>query len=199
MSDADLTKWDERYRAGAYADRPHPTRFLEAHLGELPRGTALDVACGAGRNALFLARAGYRVDALDISPAALERGRSAAAAEGLEIDWIRADLEQGLDSIAELEARYDLIVMIRYVNLSLVPALIARLADGGCLLCEEHLQTRRAVAGPRSAAYRLGSNQLLRAAEPLRVRYYREGAAVDPDGRGVELAQLIGCRTRIDV
>lgn len=199
MSDADLRKWDERYRAGAYADRPHATELLEDHLATLPRGAALDVACGAGRNALALARAGYRVDAVDISPAGLERGRAAAAAENLAVNWFCADLDRGLETIAGLQARYDLIVMVRYVNLPLIPALVARLAADGCLLCEEHLQTQRAVAGPKSAEYRLGPNQLLRAAEPLRIVFYREGAVVDPDGRDAELAQLVGCRTLLDV
>lgn len=199
MSDADLRKWDERYCAGSYAERPHATRLLEDYLDTLPRGNALDIACGAGRNALFLARAGFHVDAIDISPAGLERGRAAAVAEGLKINWICADLDRGLDSIAGLESRYELIVMVRYVNMALLADLIARVGERGCLLCEEHLRTRREVAGPRSAEFRLAPNQLLHAAAPLRVVFYREGIVVDPDGREAALAQLIGAGAGFDV
>lgn len=199
MTDADLSKWDERYRAGGYAARPHPTRLLEDFLDTLPRGNALDVACGTGRNALFLAAAGYRVDAIDISPVGLQRARTESTARGLKINWICADLDAGLDVIPGLADRYDLIVLVRYVALPLMPELVARLSSGGCLLCEEHLQTSRAVVGPKTAEYRLGPNQLLRAAAPLRVRFYREGAVIDPDGREAELAQLVACRDGPDV
>ena len=73
-----------------YAERTHASALLEQWLARLPRGRALDVACGAGRNALRLAAAGFTVDALDISAAALERAATAAVDAGLTIHWIRA-------------------------------------------------------------------------------------------------------------
>lgn len=194
MSHADRLKWDERYRAGSYAARPHPTQLLADRLAELPRGRALDIACGAGRNALFLAEAGYEVDAVDVSPIGLERGARSAAERGLAINWIEADLETTPAATVLADSDYDLIVMVRYVNMPLIAALAERLRDGACLVCEQHLKTSRDVVGPKNPAYRLAPNELLAAAGNLRVLFYREGIVEDPDGRPAALAQLIACR-----
>jgi len=190
MSDVDREKWDERYATGAYSARTHPTQLLADWIDDLPRGRALDVACGAGRNALFLAERGYTVDAVDISSVALDRARATAAERGLEINWIEMDLE------AEEPPgdHYDLIVVVRYTHPTLVARLIGQLADGGFLLCEEHLLTNRDVVGPTSAAFRTRPNELLGLSTGLRVIYYHEGLVEDPDGRTAALAQLIGCR-----
>jgi len=190
MSDTDREKWDERYASGAYAARTHPTQLLADWLPQLPKGRALDVACGAGRNALYLAEHGYAVDAIDISSVALDRARATAAERSLEINWIETDLEAGT-----LQGdHYDLIVMVRYTHPTLVADLIGQLADGGFLLCEEHLLTDCDVVGPSSAAFRTRPNELLGLSTGLRVIYYHEGLVVDPDGRTAALAQLVGCR-----
>src|SRR5205814_5476112 len=77
MSTEDRTRWDARYQAAAPARRP--AAFLTALEGELPRsGRALDVAGGAGRNALWLARRGLEVTLVDIAPSALALARAAA-------------------------------------------------------------------------------------------------------------------------
>lgn len=200
MSGSERDKWDERYRSGSYSGRTHPTALLAEWLGELPRGRALDVACGTGRNALHLAAAGFEVDALDISPVGLERGRQAAAARGLEVRWLEADLD-GEPDAALPDGPYDLIVWVRYVNAALMAPLVRRLAPGGWLLCEQHLESSAAVVGPSSPQFRLRPNELLRSflaaavsADELVVRYYREGIVTDPDGRPAALAQLLGCR-----
>ena len=190
MSEIDRRKWDERYASGAYAARTHPTKLLVDRIDELPRGRALDVACGAGRNSLYLAEHGYDVDAVDISSVALDRARATAAKRGLDVNWIEMDLEaQDLP-----DDHYDLIVIVRYTHPTLVAELIGKLADGGFLLCEEHLLTDRNVVGPTSAAFRMRPNELLGLSTGLRVLYYREGLVEDPDGRTAALAQLIGCR-----
>lgn len=190
MTDSDRERWDERYRSGAYAARTHPTQLLAEWLPRLPRGRALDVPCGAGRNALYLAEHGYAVDAIDISAVALERARQSAARRNVAVNWMELDLE----SAALPEQRYDLIVMVRYVHSGLLEALIGRLSDGGHLLCEQHLRTHRDVAGPKSPDFRMRPNELLALATGLRVVYYHEGLFKDPDGNVAALAQLIACR-----
>lgn len=194
MSEAERDKWDERYRDGAYERRVHPTALLASWLPQLRTGTALDVACGAGRNALFLASAGYRVDALDISPVGLDRGRRDAELRGLYVRWLEADLDGDPDRM--LPARsYDLIVWVRYVHRTLFPFLAKRLAPGGHLLCEQHLVTTAEVVGPKTAAFRLEPGELRKAAAGLEIQHYYEGPVTDPDGRPVALTQLVARST----
>ena len=147
MSAAERDKWDARYRDGAYEGRTHPTALLEECLPRIPRGRALDVACGAGRNALYLAANGFRVTALDISRVGLQRGRSSAAERGLDIEWLYADLDEDLES-ALPAGPFELIVWVRYMHRTLMPLLIARLAAGGTLVCEQHLKTEKPGDGP---------------------------------------------------
>ena len=116
--------------------------------------------------------------------------RAAAAERGLDVNWMEMDLE----AEAIPGDHYDLIVIVRYTHPTLVADLIGRLADGGFLLCEEHLLTDRDVVGPTSAAFRVRPNELLGLSTGLRVIYYHEGLVEDSDGRTAALAQLIGCR-----
>lgn len=167
MSDADKERWNARYASGEYIARTHPSELLARWIDRLPRGRALDVACGAGRNAIFLASEGYRVEAMDISSVALERASRRAQEEGLEVRWIEADLEriarahierppapQGARSpIPERRegdgarfasatgiprGAYRLVVVARFLDRPLIPHLIDALAPGGYLIYDHH-------------------------------------------------------------
>jgi len=195
MSVADRIKWDERYRAGAYAEREHPSALLAEWELRLPRGRALDVACGAGRNSLFLAATGRRVDAVDISAVALDRARETARARRLQVRWIEADLDEDPAQSLPREP-YDSIVLIRYVNAKLLMALLERLAPNGMLVCEQHVESREDVVGPKTLGFRLRRNELLRDVMGQRgpgdsVVYYSEGLVIEPDGKRAALAQLV--------
>jgi tellurite methyltransferase len=190
MSDAERDRWNERYRDGAYERRAHPTALLSEWLPRLPAGRALDVACGAGRNALYLAANGYRVDALDVSDVALARARRSAAERGVDVHWICADLDEPRGATLP-RVDYDLIVWVRYIHRDLMPHLVERLRPGGALLCEQHLSTGATVAGPRNPGFRLAPGELELMARDLQVLHYNEGPIVDPDGRTVALAQLV--------
>lgn len=92
-ADAERERWNRRYAAG---DRVHATpvanRFLVEEVADLAPGAALDVACGAGRNAVWLAARGWRVTAVDYSSAALAMARDLAAAGGVRVEWIEDDV-----------------------------------------------------------------------------------------------------------
>ena len=191
MSLADKTKWEGRYTQGSYLLRRYPSPFLEQWLprfGPAPGAErALDLACGAGRNALHLARSGFRVDAVDIAASALERARASAREQGLSVNWRNEDLDG-----AELErGAYQVVSVIRYMNRNLVPAIRDALAPAGWLLFEHHFVTEAAVGGPRGTAFRLQPQELLHAFEGLRVVYYLEDIIADPDGRSMALARLV--------
>jgi SAM-dependent methyltransferase len=190
VSNADRLKWDERYREGSYEARTYPTELLEEWLPRLPRGRALDIACGAGRNSLYLAANGYRVDAIDISGEAIERARASALARGLEINWIVADLD---DAPLPPET-YDVIFIARFLHRGLMPRAKEALRQGGVFLFEHHLISSSPVGGPGSREFRLRPNELLHLFWDLRVLYYREHLDDDRDGRRMALAEIVACK-----
>jgi SAM-dependent methyltransferase len=104
--------WDRRYSEPNLLWSAAPNRFLVEEATDLPPGRTLDLACGEGRNALWLAELGWRVTAVDYSSVAIAKARDRAALAGVEIDFVCADL---LEYEPELEA-YDL-VLVLYLQL----------------------------------------------------------------------------------
>ena len=186
MSQQDRNKWNQRYAEDNY-HKNNPVTLVEDWLPRLPVGRALDVACGAGRNALFLAQAGYRVDAIDISPVGLNMARNKATDQGLSINWI----EQDLDQPYPFDTDYDLIVVMWYVNPDLITRLCDCLAPGGYLLCEEHLITDQEVIGPNSSNFRVASGELREAVSGLEVLLYEESVEAIPEGGQVASARVV--------
>lgn len=84
--------WDERYASEEYAYGTEPNDFLKAHFHHLSKGRILSLAEGEGRNAVFLAKQGYAVTAVDASRVGLEKALKLAEAQGVAIECIRADL-----------------------------------------------------------------------------------------------------------
>jgi SAM-dependent methyltransferase len=197
LSQLDRDKWNRKYREGAYARRLKPSSFLVESLPKLeiaadpPR--AVDVACGLGRNALYLARRGWEVGAIDVSDVALQKLVAAAAAESLAINCVAADLEADPAAVARCAGghRYDLALVVRYANLPLIRRLPEVIAPGGYLLVEKHLVTDVDVVGPRDPRFRARPGELREAAEGLEIVEYREGVIEDPDGRRVALVRLL--------
>ena len=190
MSESERMEWDRRYQTGEYRPRTRPSPFLEQWLDRLPTGRALDVACGTGRNALRLAEAGYRVDAVDISRAAIEKARIEGERRGITVAWQVVDLDD-----ARLEAAaYDVITVIRYVNRKLWPRLIGALFPNGWLLIEHHLRTTADVGGPSSPEFRLAPQELLHAFDGLRILHYEEVLeTAQGEERPFALARLVAC------
>ena len=92
-SDRMRERWNRRYAsADPIHSTPVPNRFLVAEVAGLPPGRALDLACGAGRNAVWLAERGWRVTAVDFSDVGLSMARELARARGVSVEWIEADV-----------------------------------------------------------------------------------------------------------
>lgn len=194
MSQADLDKWDERYRSGDYLGRDYPSPFLDAWLARLPHpvfdGRALDIACGAGRNALCLAQTDLQVDAIDISQAALDRAAATAQQRGLQVNWIQADLD---DVALEVDA-YNLISIVRFMHRQMAPQIIDALTANGWLIIEHHLQSTQPVGGPTTNTFRLAPQELLQDYAALRVVFYEECIDQDRDGRVMGLVRMVACK-----
>jgi tellurite methyltransferase len=173
MSRDDQIRWDRQHaeRQG----REQPALFLrqvfDNHLVDITAGRALDIACGSGRNALFLAEKGFEVTGIDISAVALAHAEQRAKQKSLSILWRQADLEN-----YTLEAAaYDLIVNIDYLQRSLLPAITAALKLGGFVIFETYLIDQQTIGHPNNPDYLLKHNELLRYFPDFRVLYYREG------------------------
>ena len=190
MSDEDRKKWNARYRDNAYRERLYPSRIVESWLPKLPKGKALDIACGAGRNAIYLALNGYHVHAFDVSEVAISFAEHRAQEEGVSISWQVADIDHGLPS----RVRYDLILMVRCVDLSIVRSACERLAPSGVILVENHLQINDPplrLCGPSSPLYRVSPGSMMSAVKGLESFFTYEGIIEEPDGSHSAVAQVI--------
>jgi len=158
MSAEDRLRWDRRWaeEGACRSTEPHP--LLVRYAGQLGGGRALDLACGLGQNALWLAGRGYNVDAVDISPVALAQARAEAARRGLSVNFIEADL----DSYVLPVAAYDLIAVFYFLDRRLLPALRAALVPGGWLFYETFNLGRLAHAPDIPAVYLLEIGELPR-------------------------------------
>jgi SAM-dependent methyltransferase len=90
----DATDWDERYRAAELIWGAQPNRWVVHELSELPPGTGVDLACGEGRNALWLAARGWRMIGVDFSAVALDKARTLESGQPEEapgVEWVHAD------------------------------------------------------------------------------------------------------------
>ncbi len=180
--------WDEKYRLTAAAQSTEPASIVGELLPLLPRGPALDVACGTGRHALLLGARGQHVTAVDWSGAGLEVLEARARAEGIAIrrisgaeqtvkrhhggiDLVQADLEQ----LHLPENTFGLILCVQYLQRSLFSQLQRALKAGGVLLFETFTQAQLEFnGGPRNPEYLLKSGELRNAFPGLRVLFCRE-------------------------
>ena len=131
--------WDERYSESDRIWSGEPNGALVAEIASVQPGRALDVGCGEGADAIWLAQHGWSVTAIDVSSVALERGRRAAARLGVDVDWRLTGLVEaalpagGFDLVS---AQYP--ALPRDPGEGAVQALLAAVAAGGILLFVHH-------------------------------------------------------------
>jgi SAM-dependent methyltransferase len=94
MAGVERDYWNRKHAEAGLLFGAEPNRFLVAEVEDLPPGRALDVACGAGRNAVWLAERGWSVTGVDFSDVALANARGLAAERGLSVEWVQADLRE---------------------------------------------------------------------------------------------------------
>ncbi len=180
----DRIEWNRRYRRETFSAQP--ATIVRAHARRAPAGRALDVACGNGRNACYLAGLGFSVDAVDIAAEGLSR--FACRPQGIR--RICADLDH---FILPREC-YNLIVNIRYLNRRLLPALQDGLAPGGMLIFESYLNAPvRATSGRHRADHLLEAGELRRAFGTLDIVDYREHPSLHPEAPPLK-ASLVALR-----
>jgi SAM-dependent methyltransferase len=173
-------EWNRRYAGSELLWTAKPNRFLVAETSSLAPARALDLACGEGRNAVWLAEQGWRVTGVDFSDVALAKARELAAARGVQAEWTQADL---LD-YRPVEGAYDLVLLF-YLQLPaaerrrVVRTAAGALAPGGTLLVVAHDSSNleHGHGGPRDAA----------------VLYTAADVVADLEGSGLEVerAELV--------
>jgi SAM-dependent methyltransferase len=184
-----MTTWDERFRDGDYPAHPDPSPVLREYVEPTTDGRALDVACGTGRNSLFLAEQGYEVDALDQSAEGLRMTRETATAQGVadRVNLIQADATE-FDYPA---GRYDVVTISFFRVLDRLSDLKAALGPDGLFFYQHHLRSvPPAGKGPSSDRYRFRANELLHACLDLTVLYF-EASSEQADGRLSATAEVV--------
>lgn len=155
IEDVERADWDRRHAERALRFGDEPSRFLVAELEGLTPGRALDLACGSGRNAVWLAERGWRVTAVDFSEVGLAQARAFAARRGVAVHWVLADVR----TYEPERAAYDLVIVF-YLHLpaeerrAVLAKAAAALAPGGTFLLVGHdlANLGRGAGGPSSPA-----------------------------------------------
>jgi len=168
----DLAGWDERYRAEAdlkTARLPAATPLLVDGAASLPPGRALDLACGTGRNALWLAERGWIVTAVDGSPVAIDILRDRARRLGVAVDARLSDFEKAEFAIEP--ACWNLIAMCYYLERALFGPSKVGLVPGGLFVAIALL----IEPGHTNSPFRLERGELRHHFEDWEILHYREG------------------------
>ncbi len=175
---ASAESWNERYKSGSHTgSEPDPLLIRAIHYRHLLTGSAaLDLACGAGRHAAYLARSGFSVTAIDFSQQALKL--AVEKSQGLDIRFLERDLESGNPDLGK--ACYDLVAVFEYLHRPLFPAIARSILPGGLVVYKTYLLG--GAGAPSNPSYLLQPNELLRHFDGYRVLRYQEELASDVDG-----------------
>lgn len=168
--------WNRRYSLGTHGDY-EPDPFLLSAYDEFisplygKAGTALDIAGGMGRHAIWLAELRWRVTVVDISEVALEKAKKKAEERDVKIDFLVRDLRQ----FEPGREKYDLVLVFFYLQRELFPLLVNALKPGGLLVYKTYTEEHKKLGkGPKHPEYFLQTNELLHSFLRLKVLNYRE-------------------------
>ena len=195
----DAFEWDSRYSATETMWSEEPNEFLVDKVADLEPGRALDLGCGEGRNALWLAERGWDVTAVDFSRVAIERGRRWAEKRGVTVDFRAADV---IDFEPEPGA-YDLVIVV-YLQLphaevrTVLDHASKALAPGGSILVVAHDldNLERGHGGPPTADVLYTADLVTGALEGLEVVEAGQADRIvaTPDGERTAIDTLVLAR-----
>ena len=149
-----------------------PAQFLVENIELLPKGRVLDIAMGSGRNAIYLAKLGFEVEGVDISPETVIAALESAEENAVRIKAQVADLEK---TFHIKEGAYDVITCFNYLQRSLIPEIKNGLRLGGMIVYETYIVDQARFGKPKNPDYLLKHNELLEMFRELRCLRYREG------------------------
>lgn len=189
---SDQKRWDQKFKEKKFAFGKKANSFLRRHITLLPKGKALDLAAGEGRNAVFLAQHGFKVDAVDISEIGLRKTEELAGKREVRVHTILADL----DTYQIKRGEYNLITNFYFLSRSLIPKMKRGLKKGGMVIFETYLLEHRMLhtGGPNNPKYFLKPNELLHLFKGFRILFYREGI-FEEGGKRKAIASLIAQKT----
>ncbi len=198
----DALAWDERYRGSELVWTAEPNRFVVAEVSPLPPGRALDLACGEGRNAVWLASRGWQVEALDFSPVAVDKARVLAAHHGVA-EALELRVED-LTGWAPTAGSVDLVVL-SYLHLGaedrrkVLVAAWSALAPGGHLVVIGHDATNidEGFGGPQDPSVLFTAEEIVRdvtsGVQGDNVEVLRAERVTRPVGEGPNRAVALDC------
>ena len=181
----DKERWNKRYQEKPFRDYVEPIVQKYAKLAKI--GKALDIACGQGRNAKFLAELGFEVDGVDLSDYALSQIEAHSKIHTIEAD---------LDGYVLEKNRYDLIININYLNRNFFHQIKEALKVGGVVIFETFIIAHGDFDNPQNPEYLLRKNELLHAFLSLDILYYEERDDINLRGEKTRVASLVarkGC------
>lgn len=152
-----MTDWNARYSGREHIIK-EPFPLLVSTIERLRPGRALDLACGTGRHAIFLAERGWQVVAVDAASVGIELAKQTAQSRGVQVDWRVADLERGEFEI-EREA-YDLICVFYYLQRDLFPQIRAGISRGGHIVAAINMVDESPGLKPMSPNFLLEPGEL---------------------------------------
>lgn len=184
MSENDRQKWNAKYAPDEYVMGDAPKAILKLIEPSLPKsGRALDIACGEGQNAVWLAERGLKVTGVDISARGLDKMNRLAREHGVEarVTGIQHDLDRGLP---DAKGPFILVTCIHFYTPDCIAQARELLAPGGLLVVETLLKV-----GENPSRFGAEPGEVSGFAEGLHVHYYREGS-----GEGRPTARLVAQR-----
>jgi SAM-dependent methyltransferase len=183
--DKSLYKWNCRWRERR-GEEIVADGWLLNNLGLLPVGTALDLACGRGRNALELARRGFTVTGVDHATEALAQLQTAAATDKLSLATLCHDLES---VVPPLDSLFDLVLCFFYLHRPLIPWMLQRVKPGGYALIRTFSRAGNFPASELDARFVLQPQELLSIFKGWEILRHEEG--LEPSRKGGSLAGIL--------